>query len=97
MMPVHQIQKLYEQFNEKVVRFNEKSVVSTGLQTDKTKLKVRTLLLPCILYSASMSSANLILKLNYSEIQQIGKTNNNGVLRLFFTVPGKRLSRALWV
>ncbi len=89
MLPAHQIQSLYDQFKEKLVRFDEKAVASTGLSPDKTTLKVRTLLLPCLLYSASMNNANLIIKLNYTGIQQIDSAKNNGALKLFFAVSGK--------
>lgn len=75
----------YENYNLKEIAFNKSIIKVTGLESDKIFLKIKGDSWPCILYSASMKQAKIIVNLDSLAIESIKKSNNFVNLRLSFS------------
>lgn len=79
-----QITRLYESYRRIDVAFNKSVSTGIGLETKSIYLKCLDKQWPCIIYSASMNSAKLIMNLDEDHFDQIDKAKKNVSLRLAF-------------
>lgn len=86
-MPSISNQKLfqyYEKYNSKEIAFNSSIIKIVGLEPKKIFLKIKGDPSPCLLYSASMKQAKIIINLDTQTFEEIKKANNFVNLRLSF-------------
>ncbi len=87
IMPVptrQQIIKLFNNFKEKDVAFNNHVIEATGLLPKQIFLKISNTKVPCILYSTSMISARIIANLSPELFEKIRAARNTVYLRFAF-------------
>ncbi len=79
-----QIARLYEQYSTIDVTFTRDVIKNTLLYPKQIFIKCIGYQWPCILYSSSMSGAKVIINVQNSFKQIVGKANNNVSLRYSF-------------
>ncbi|MBN2547337.1 MAG: PilZ domain-containing protein [Spirochaetes bacterium] len=82
----HILNKYYTDYNNREIAFNKSTIKFTGLEPKKIFLKIAGDQWSCVLYSCSMKSAKIILKMDVKAFDQLKKAKNFVNLRLsFFT------------
>lgn len=83
-LPAQKLRAFYEQYKDREIAFNRSILNITGLETRKVFIKIRGDQWPCIVYSCSMRSAKVIIKLDAEDFEAIKKAKNFVSLRLSF-------------
>ncbi|HOJ63211.1 MAG TPA: PilZ domain-containing protein [Spirochaetota bacterium] len=83
-LSTQKLSQYYEKYNSKEVAFNKSIIKIVGLETKKVFLKIKGDPCPCVLYSASMKQAKVIINLDTYSFEEIKKANNFVNLRLSF-------------
>jgi len=82
----HILNKFYSEFNNREIAFNKSTIKFTGLEPKKIFLKIAGEQWSCVLYSCSMTTAKILLKMDIKSFEQLKKAKNFVNLRLsFFT------------
>jgi hypothetical protein len=80
----HRLAQLYKTFGETEVTFNAQVILSSGLLTGETQLKVGELHLPCVLYACSMKGARIIAETSDEFSAELARHGSVAALRLGF-------------
>lgn len=83
-LPAQKLRGFYESYSEREIAFSRSILNITGLETRKVFIKIRGEQWPCVVYSCSMKSAKVIIKLDAEDFEAIKKAKNFVSLRLSF-------------
>lgn len=84
-LSVVKIQEYYEKYQAKEIFFNKSIRQETGLDTSKVMLKMYGTMLPCVLYSCSMSFAKIVMNLDDETYDMIQNAKNALTLHFSFS------------
>lgn len=92
-----QIARYYDQFHGVEVTFTKELIRTMMLNTKQIFIKCLGYQWPCVIYSASMNGAKVIVSVNKALNETLRKANNLVSLRLSFDQPDKSDSLAFFV
>jgi len=88
---------IYNNHKDHDITFNQSVIRSLGLKVDQIYLKIGDRKFPSILYSSSLTSSRIIIKLTPLQIEFFKKNRNNLAIKYCFKIPTEKSNIVFYV